>query len=67
MTYITKVKGDTVSSYSKRGTAMVGKTVGTGAVVAVLGTLVAGPIGLVVGAAAGGWVGYKYATRDKTH
>jgi len=46
---------------------MVSKTVGAGAVVAVLGTLVAGPVGLVVGAAAGGWVGYKYATRDQTH
>ncbi|MCL5053566.1 MAG: hypothetical protein M1447_07105 [Gammaproteobacteria bacterium] len=46
---------------------MVGKTVGAGAVVAVLGSLVAGPVGLVVGAAAGGWVGYKYAMRDRTH
>jgi phage-related tail protein len=45
---------------------MVGKTVGAGAVVAVIGTLVAGPIGLVVGAAAGGWLGYKYATKDQT-
>ncbi|MCI2975784.1 MAG: hypothetical protein MP439_06875 [Ferrimicrobium sp.] len=55
-----------MSSYSNRGSAMVGKTVGAGAVVAVIGTLVAGPIGLVVGAAAGGWLGYKYATKDQT-
>jgi phage-related tail protein len=59
------VKGGVVSNYSKRGSAMVGKTVGAGAVVAVIGTLVAGPIGLVVGAAAGGWLGYKYATKDQ--
>ncbi|WP_298334466.1 hypothetical protein [Ferrimicrobium sp.] len=60
------LKGDTVSSYSNRGPALVGKTVGAGAVVAVLGTMLAGPIGLVVGAAAGGWLGYKYSTRDRT-
>ncbi|WP_298211932.1 hypothetical protein [Ferrimicrobium sp.] len=56
-----------MSSYSKRGPAMIGKTVGAGAVVAVLGTMLAGPIGLVVGAAAGGWLGYKYSTRDRTN
>jgi len=51
-------------NYSNRGSKLVGQTVGAGAILAVLGTLVAGPIGLVVGAGVGGYLGYRYSMRS---